>query len=111
MKFFEFQVGAWQINDNEAQIILFGSPVGGLRRPITVVSNATRLQADFETAVADLFNQKQDAKKRIQEHGKQLAQIILPPDISKMLTRSMDRISREDGIRIRLCLDESLVDL
>jgi hypothetical protein len=111
MEFFEFRIGAWQVNDNEAQVILFDSPVGGLRRPITVASNAKQLHADFENVIADIFRNNRDAKQRLIDLGKQLSRIVLPQPISTLLVRSMERIPHEDGIRIRLCLDESLVDI
>jgi CHAT domain-containing protein len=105
MEFLEFKIGAWQVNENEAQVILFDSPVGGLRQPITVASNVKQLHADFKKEIS------QGKKERFRELGKQLSQIILPQDISKRLARTMDRIPQDSGIRIRLCLDESLVDL
>jgi hypothetical protein len=43
--------------------------------------------------------------------GRALAEIILPRSVQALLTRSMEEIGPENGIRLRLCLDETLIDL
>ncbi len=43
--------------------------------------------------------------------GRRLAQTLLPPAVFSMLTRALDRLEPDQGLRLRLCLDDSLVDL
>jgi hypothetical protein len=42
------------------------------------------------------------------EAGQRLARVLLPNEVNNYLLRSLDKIGPEEGLRVRLCLDEFL---
>jgi hypothetical protein len=43
--------------------------------------------------------------------GRALSDMLLPRAVHALLRRSIERVPRDAGVRLRLCLDESLIDL
>lgn len=111
MGFIDFQLRAWQIDGSRAQVMVHSSPVGGMRKPVVVPSDVDQLSALRQVASIAPFRGEPGTLKRIIEAGRQLSQILLPSPVFALLIRSLEHIEPEDGLRFRLCLDESLADL
>lgn len=102
MNFIDFQIRAWQANSRHVQVIVHSSPVGDMQKPVTVPCDLDKLQAACRG-----FRRSRDAALEV---GRQLAKVVLPDSIAPMLSHSLERIAPENGIRLRLCLDEALND-
>jgi hypothetical protein len=110
MEFFDFEIRAWQIDQNHAQVLVHSSPVGDLLRPIITRIDWERL-ADFLQLFSDSTQYKNCDRKQIIEGGLLLSEILFPTPIYKLFIRSYERVGPENGLRIRLCVDEALIDL
>lgn len=117
MNHIDFQIRAWKADKSHAQVMVHSSPVGDMSKPVTVPFRETQ-QRDFFTACESLFNigdispSSNDSKlQKAIQMGRQLSQIILPPPVLTLLLSSPEHISSETGLRLRLCLDNSLIDL
>lgn len=110
MNFYDFQIRAWLVNEDRVQVLVHSSPVGGMRRPLTVNVNPEKLRG-FRHLVNEVWDGRVGATKKVIEVGTQLASILLPAQVNRLLNSSLDRIEPEDGLRVRLCLDEELIDL
>ena len=81
------------------------TPAGAMRQPIPVKVGVFSPD-DYRIAI--------DAPlARAAEVGRQLARVLLPPDVWRLLAESLAAIAgrRDLGLRIRLCLDDDLIDL
>jgi hypothetical protein len=104
VRFVDFSVRAWR-EGPYIQVMAHSTPAGAMRQPAAVkvgkfVADDYRLPIDAPLAQgADI--------------GRELARIILPPEVWRLLAESLASIaSRDDlGLRLRLCLDEDLIDL
>jgi hypothetical protein len=104
VRFIDFSVRAWR-EGPYIQVMAHSTPAGAMRQPAAVkvgkfVADDYRLPIDAPLAQgADI--------------GRELARIILPPEVWRLLAESLASIaSREDlGLRLRLCLDDDLIDL
>jgi hypothetical protein len=104
MHFVDFAVRAWR-EGSYAQVIAHSTPAGAMRQPIPVKLGVFS-PADYRIAI--------DASlARGAEVGRQLARVLLPPEIWRLLGESLAGIAarRDLGLRIRLCLDDDLIDL
>jgi len=108
--FVEFQLHAWQVDTHTAQVMVQISPAGGMRRPFIVACELTQLVA-LRQNIADQWLGKPETMQRVIEAGRELARILLPPPVSFLLLRSLERSGPRDGVRLRLCCDETLVDV
>lgn len=111
MRFHEFQIGAWQVAEDEVQVTVFNSPVGVLRRPERVKVDLKEMDGRIAGCFSQWDEPSKDGGQDVSELGKMLAQIILPNPISKMMAQSLERVHPGDGLRVRLCMDEALTDL
>jgi len=107
----EFQIRAWPKDQTHAQVLVHSSPVGDIRKPLTVPCDLRRL-AD----VRNLFQTNGWFVQPRLEHqlvdiGHQLAEVLLPRPVYALLSSSLQIIAPEDILRIRLCLDPELIDL
>jgi hypothetical protein len=111
MNFIDFQIRAWQDNLSHIRVLVHSSPVGGMRKPVTVPLDVNQI-ANFRQ-ITDIapFTGKPGTLTTLIDLGKQLSQFIFPRPVFTLLVRSLERIAAEDGLRIRLCLDEALIDL
>ena len=104
IRFVDFVIRAWR-EGKYLQVIAHTTPAGGMRQPVAVkVGNFT----------SDDFHVPVDAKLAVAAAvGHELARFILPQDIWDLLRESMIIVAPKDdlGLRVRLCLDEELVDL
>jgi hypothetical protein len=109
--YLEFQIRAWQADANRVQVLVHSSPVGGMREPVVVASNPQFLQAIRQFAAFSPCKGKPGTLAHLVTAGQGLSQILLPPTVFTLLVRSLEHIESGRGLRVRLCLDESLVDL
>lgn len=98
------------MNEDRAQVLVHSSPVGGMRKPLTVNVDLAKLSV-FRYLVDEVWDGPAGATNKVIEVGTHLASILLLPQVNKLLNSSLDRIEPEDGLRVRLCLDEELIDL
>jgi hypothetical protein len=111
MDFIDFELRAWRSDDAHVQALVHRSPVGDMRQPVTVPFDAASLEA-FRRTFTDLPTGEQAVKwADLIAGGKQLAAVLLPPPVYSLLIRGLERISPDDGLRLRLCLDSALADL
>jgi hypothetical protein len=103
MEFFDFEIRAWRVSQTHIQVIVHSSPAGDLEKPVQVTFDERKLRlpgtwslVPTETLIAT---------------GHQLTAALLPRPVQALLSRSLDLIGPSAGLRLRLCLDESLVNL
>ena len=111
MDFIDFELRAWQADAAHVQVLVHSSPAGDMRQPVTVPFDAAGLEAfraifGDRAAGAPVVNWSD-----LIAGGQQLAATLLPSPVYSLLNRSLDRISPDAGLRVRLCLDSALVDL
>jgi hypothetical protein len=119
--FADFQLRAWLHDEKRVLVMVHNSPAGDMRRPVGVPINLDQLRSirktvdriqwrgqslvdDYESGVPST------GRRWMVELGRELANVLLPRPVFALLLRSLERVA-SDGLRIRLCLDESLVDL
>jgi hypothetical protein len=108
--FLDFQLRAWQADAGHVHVLVHSSPVGGMRTPVVVPFDPGRVDAMHEVADVQWFGEP-GTRRRVEELGRDLAAILLPREVVALLIRSLERLVPSDGLRLRLCLDEVLVDL
>lgn len=105
MRYADFAIRAWRDDPRHVQVIAHATPVGSMRRPVSV--RLGRLQReDFEMGT-------DESLERAAEVGRELARVLLPEPVLGMLLQSIAwAAQRADcGLRLRLCLDDELIDL
>jgi hypothetical protein len=109
MDIFDFQISAWQSGVDHVQVMVHSSPAGNMRRPVSVpFDKSDDLRRVFQESA---WYSQRDIDQRLVELGRHLAGVILPRPVYVLLMSSLERIPPDGGLRLRLCLDESLVDL
>lgn len=108
MNFLDFQLRAWRASDDELQVLVHSSPVGAMRRPVKVPFNKAGLETICKLARGNRSTEDGILHQFV-EAGKQLSKILLPPEVYTLLVRSLGKVG-EEGLRLRLCLDEALID-
>lgn len=109
MDYLDFQIRAWRADDAHVQVIVHSSPVSDMYRPVAVPFDADELSA-IQSLTADHWRVGGPGATRRQmiEVGQKLARVLLPNEVNNYLLRSLDKIGPEEGLRVRLCLDEFL---
>ncbi len=105
VRFVDFAIRAWRTDPQHIEVIAHSTPVGGMRNPVSV--RYTRLSpADMEMGFS--YN-----LARAGEIGSALTRILLPDPLYGLLLESVRwAAERPDiGLRLRLCLDDELIDL
>lgn len=105
LHFAEFALRAWRDDPRYVQVIAHATPVGGMRRPASVkLSRIDR--CDFDIAVNETLG-------RAAEIGRELSRNLLPEAVLALLLESIRYTAQRGdmGLRLRLCLDEELIDL
>jgi hypothetical protein len=104
VRFVDFAVRAWR-EGPYVQVIAHSTPAGAMRQPVAVklgkfAADDFRIAIDAPLADAAAV-------------GRSLARLVFPPGIWRLLGESLAGIGsrRELGLRIRLCLDDDLIDL
>jgi hypothetical protein len=108
MEFHDFQIRGWTINSTSASVLVHSSPAGAMQRPETV-----KLDWKILSAFREIFQLEPEKvnSDHLADGGRMLAKILFPDPVITLLIQSLERIDREDGLRIRLCLDGSLTEL
>jgi len=104
MRFLDFAIRAWR-EGPYLQVIAHSTPAGSMRQPA-----ATRVGV-FDP---DDFRLPVDAPLADGAAlGRRLAKMLLPDEVWRLLGESLQRIGPHPalGLRLRLCLDEDLIDL
>ncbi len=107
MEFHDFQIRAWTVDREHAEVLVHSSPAGSMLHPETVILHWEMLNS-FETIFQGL---NIDRSTKLATYGRELATIVFPDHALGLLIRSLERIDPEDGLRVRLCLDGTLSDL
>ena len=110
LHFYDFLLCAWQRDETHVQVMVQASPAGRMRAPLAVRCAYKK----FDQSCA-LFQEPEwysDVKKpaALERYGNALAKVILPEPVLALLHSSLKQIPKEDGLRLRLCLDERLMD-
>jgi hypothetical protein len=110
MDFLDFQISAWWTDQNHVQVMVHSSPVGGMRHPVSVPARKVQLER-FRATFRERGKWRSSEGGELAALGRHIAQVLLNPQVYSMLLRSLEHVVRDNGLRIRLCLDESLIDL
>ena len=104
LRFVDFTIRAWR-EGQFVQVIAHSTPAGGMRQPVAVkigpfASEDYRLPIDASLAQGAAL-------------GRRLARLILPAEVWALLDESLVAVAPrpELGLRLRLCLDDDLIDL
>lgn len=104
LRFVDFSLRAWR-EGPYLQVIAHSTPAGGMRQPVAVKLGAFAqddYRLPFDASLA-----------KGAEVGRQLARLLLPDDVWRLLCESLRIIAPQAGLglRLRLCLDDDLIDL
>jgi hypothetical protein len=110
MRYSEFQLHAWSEGVGRVQVLVTSSPAGSLRRPATTAADPGRLD-DARTIAALRRPWDPGTRDRICQMGRMLSEVLMPEEVSELFSGSVNQLEPGEGLRIRLCLDEDLVDL
>jgi hypothetical protein len=111
MEFHDFQIRAWTVDREHAAVLVHSSPAGATPQPATVPLKWERLSA-FRNIFQPTSGSARDVTSlQLTEGGQELASVVFPDHVVGLLIRSLERIDPEAGLRVRLCLDATLVDL
>lgn len=104
IRYIDFVIRAWR-EGKYLQVMAHTTPAGGMRHPLAVKtgvfsSDDFRLPSDARLSSAAAL-------------GEELARMILPSQIWDLLRESMILVAPKAdlGLRLRLCLDDDLIDL
>ena len=104
LRFVDFSLRAWR-EGPYLQVIAHSTPAGGMRHPAAVKLGEFD-ESDYRLPV--------DAPlAKGAEVGRQLARLLLPDEVWRMLGESLRIIAPQEGLglRLRVCLDDDLIDL
>ncbi len=108
--FADFQLRAWKADRSHVQVLVHASPAGGMRQPVTGRFDPGRIAGIRKAVEEDMAAAAGDLGRMI-DVGRGLAEVLLPEPVLTLLVRSLERLRPRDGLRLRLCLDEDLIDL
>ena len=109
MEFIDFEIRAWQADDEHVAVLVHSSPLGEMRKPSMVACNVAALRP-MVTSFRDKLEARgspETARAETVSLGRALSDMLLPRAVHALLRRSIERVSRDAGVRLRLCLDES----
>ena len=103
LRFVDFAIRAWR-EGSHLQVIAHSTPAGGMRHPVAV---------KLGEFLAEDYRVPSTHRSQRAEIGRRLARMILPDEIWRMLGESLQIIAPQPGLglRLRLCLDDDLIDL
>lgn len=105
----DFEIRAWQADEDLIQVLVHSSPAGDMQHPVMIAVDHDILSSIQQQKDASWYQHFQHSDQVI-EIGRQLATMLLPPPVYALLLRSQERIGPQQGLRLRLCLDDSLMD-
>jgi len=104
IRFVDFAIRAWR-EGPYIQVVAHSTPAGGMRQPVAV---------KLGSFAADDYRIEFDAPlSRGADVGTRLAQLLFPDAVWRLLGESLQVVAPhpELGLRVRLCLDDDLIDL
>lgn len=113
----DFVLRARRIDARSIAITVKASPAGAMRTPITVAfsgAEAARIRDSFRVSAERGTNGRSlITAGEATELGQRLARALLPPQVFRLLAESMAAVGnrRGGGLRVRLDLDDALIDL
>lgn len=108
MRHHDFTVIAWSEGRQGVAVMAHATPAGSMRGPVRVPVKAGVLQ---DIRVASQESWLDIGAGRAAAAGAALGALLFPEPVLALFRHSLDAVSPDDGVRLRLCLDESLVDL
>jgi len=111
MNFHDFQIRAWRSDKSHIEVLVHSSPVGDMPKPVSVAAGKDLLNSSLRLFEDAAWYLKSDILDEVVKVGRQLSDIIVPRPVHTLLLASLERVPREDGLRLRLCLDDELTDL
>lgn len=104
LRFVDFAVRAWR-EGSYVQVIAHATPAGAMRHPVAV-RTGTFSSDDFRLPL-------EASLAEAARLGRDLARLVLPREVWALLSESMILVAPKKslGLRLRLCLDEDLIDL
>jgi hypothetical protein len=110
MEYADFELRAWQIDEAHLGVMVHNSPAGDMRQPVNV-----EIKQGTITDILKRFTQGEwygqfTGSEEVVEVGRELTRLLLPMPVYTLLVRSQERIGPSQGLRIRLCLDDELMD-
>ncbi len=111
----DFVIYGQRTSPKNIEVRVYLSPAGQSNKPVRVVfadSEAVKLRQSFHIAPGTA-GQMLISQSEATEIGKRLAEVIFPAQVFGLLAQSIAAVSSKAnaGLRIRLALDDSLVDL
>src|SRR5262245_12675881 len=111
MPILDFQLLGWQTETrDEIELLVHCAPVGRMRGPLRVKFDSAR-SAEIKRVASDQWRGGAGTIARVTALGRELGDLLLPEVVADLLRDSLARIGNGDLLRIRLCLDETLIDL
>lgn len=110
MEYADFELRAWQIDKARLGVMVHNSPAGDMRQPVSVEINQRTVSDILKRFTQGKWYEQFAGSAEIIEVGRELARLLLPMPVYTLLVRSQERIGTNQGLRIRLCLDDGLMD-
>lgn len=110
MQFHDFFLCAWQLDEAHVQVMVQASPAGRMRVPVTVPCAFETYDAHCELFQEGGWMAKPETAAQLAAIGDALADVILPAPVQKLLRASLKAIPQNDTLRLRLCLDDRIMD-
>lgn len=113
----DFVIHAQRVNARSIAVRVYASPAGAMPKQVTVgfpLAEAQRVHGSFYSDPATgQAGRALITQAEATELGKRLSAVLLPAPVFRLLAESLAAVVRtpDRGLRIRLALDESLIDL
>ena len=113
MRFLDFEIRAWRAEGTRVAVLVHSSPVGEMRQPCLTTDRLEELAPALRRFREVLWwpGPEDAPHEEGVALGRALSSMLLPPPVYALLRRSLERVTPSAGIRLRLCLDEALIDL
>lgn len=106
MEFHDFEIRAW-LEGGRVHALVHGSPAGDMRAPVSVPVDSEALAGARRVfRGGDL-----PSASALTEVGRRLTDLIFSDPALRLLDASLAQLGDKKGLRVRLCLDDALVDL
>lgn len=115
-EYVDFVLAAERVDAGHIRVRVVSSPAGAMKTAVRVPypdAEARALRASFQIgshAGTGRMLISQDEATRL---GKRLAEVLLPPAVFRLLAQGFSRLAGDEGrgLRVRLALDPTLIDL
>jgi hypothetical protein len=111
MAILDFQLRAWRTSTPAGiELLVHSSPAGGMRTPLHIACDFTRLDA-LRPVASEQWRGGPGMIRRVTDLGLELGGLLFREEVAELLRESLARLERSDLLRVRLCFDEHLIDL